>query len=98
MWVQEHHFLVFNYKESGVHVHGIITRDNIPFIINIQTSWQQDMMLKHGHKKAISVDATFATNENKVCFYHSPTLSMLHTMSAKFFAAKLALSYVSPKL
>ena len=67
MWVQENPFLVFYYKESGVHVRGAITRDNIPFTIGIQTAWQQDMMLKHGHKKAVSMDATFATNENKVC-------------------------------
>jgi hypothetical protein len=67
MWVQEHPHLVFYYKESGIHVRGAITRDNIPFTIGIQTAWQQDMMLKHGHKKAVSIDATFATNENKVC-------------------------------
>jgi hypothetical protein len=51
MWVQEHPFLVFYYKESGVHVRGAITRENIPFTIGIQTSWQQEMMLKHGHKR-----------------------------------------------
>jgi hypothetical protein len=66
MWVQEHPSLVFYYKESGVHVRGAITRDNIPFTIGIQTAWQEEMMLKHGHKKAVSIDATFATNENKV--------------------------------
>ena len=75
MWVQEHPFLVFYYKESGAHVRGAITRVNIPFTIGIQTSWHQDMMLKHGHKKAVSIDATFATNENKVCAYKNPTAS-----------------------
>ena len=70
MWVQQHPSLVFYYKESGVHVRGTITRDNIPFTIGIQTPWQEEMMLKHGHKKAVSMDATFATNENKVCGYH----------------------------
>ena len=80
MWVQEHPSLVFYYKESGVHVRGAITRDNIPFTIGIQTCWQQDMMLKHGHKKAVSIDATFATNENKVHSHHRPTVSMLHVM------------------
>ena len=72
MWMQEHPHLVFYYKESGVHVRGVITRDNMPFTIGIQTCWQQDMMLKHGHKKAISIDATFATNENNVCSCHAP--------------------------
>jgi hypothetical protein len=71
MWVQKHPHLVFYYKEFGVHVRGAITRDNIPFTIGIQTAWQHDMMLKHGHKKTVSIDATFATNENKVCCcYH----------------------------
>lgn len=78
MWVQEYPFLLFYYKESGVHVCGAITCDNIPFTICIQSSWQQDMMLKHGHKKCISIDATFAINENKICCYHRP---MLYTMS-----------------
>ena len=77
MWVQEHPFLVFYYKESGAYVRGAITRDNIPFTIGIQTSWQRDMMLKHGHKKAVSIDATFATNENKVCARYLPHSSML---------------------
>jgi hypothetical protein len=71
MWVQEYPLLVFYYKESGLHVRGAITRDNIPFTIGIHTSWQQDMMLKHGQKKIVSIDATFATNENKVCCYRS---------------------------
>ena len=81
MWVQKHPDLIFYYKESGVHVRGAITRDNIPFTIGIQTAWQEDMMLKHGHKKAISIDATVATNENKVCCYSGPFVTMLHTMS-----------------
>ena len=72
--------LVFYYKESGVYVRGAITRENIPFTIGIQTSWQQDMMLKHGHKKAVSIDATFATNENKVRCYFCPCFTMLQNM------------------
>ena len=87
MWVQEHPELVFYYKESGLHVPGAITRDNIPFTIGIQTSWQQDMMLKHGHKKAISIDATFATNENKVSAHYIPYSSMLRTCTAAYFSS-----------
>ena len=41
MWVQEHPHLVFYYKESGIHVRGAITRDNIPFTIGIQM-WVQN--------------------------------------------------------
>jgi len=84
--VQEHPHLVFYYKESGVHVRGAITRDNMPFTIGIQTSWQQDMMLKHGHKKAVSIDATFATNENKVCSIYSPWTVKLKAVTATYIA------------
>ena len=84
MWVQEHPELVFYYKESGLHVRGAITRDNIPFTIGIQTSWQTDMMLKHGHKKAVSIDATFATNENKVSAHNILHTSMLRTRTAVY--------------
>ena len=79
MWVQQHPELVFYYKESGLYVRGAITRANIPFTIGIQTAWQQDMMLKHGHKKAVSIDATFATNENKVSTHKIPYTAMLRT-------------------
>ena len=91
MWVQENPFLVFYYKESGAHVRGVITRENMPFTIGIQTSWQRDMMLKHGHKKAVSIDATFATNENKVCGHIISHGSMLQTTSPKYLAANLML-------
>ena len=84
MWVQENPFLVFYYKESCVHVHGAITRENIPFTIGIQTSWQRDMMLKHGHKKTVSIDATFATNENKVCAQLDSCITMLQTTSPNY--------------
>ena len=91
MWVQEHPFLVFYYKKSGVQVRGAITRENIPFTIGIQTSWQQDMMLTHGHKKAVSIDATFATNENKVCTHNISHSSMLRTTSPKCLATNIIL-------
>ena len=47
MSMQEHHFIVFNYKESGVHVRGAITRENIPFTKGYQTLCQQHLMFKH---------------------------------------------------
>ena len=88
MWVQEHPELVFYYKESGLHVRGAITRYNIPFTIGIHTSWQTDMMLKHGHKKAVSIDATFATNENKVSARNILHTSMLRICNAVYFASE----------
>ena len=58
----------------------------IPFTIGIQTAWQHEMMLKHGHKKAVSIDATFVTNENKVWSHCSPLQCMLQLIGAKFIA------------
>ena len=90
MWVQHNPQLVFFYKESGLHVRGAITRANIPFTIGIQTAWQQDMMLKHGHNKAVSIDATFATNENKVCVHNITCACMLRTCTAACICLRLS--------
>ena len=79
-WVQEHPHLVFYYKKSSVHVCGAITPDNMPFMI------ATNMVLKHGHKKNVSIDVTFATNENKVCCYHASWTIKLQTVRAKYFA------------
>lgn len=71
MWVQRNSDKVFYYTESNnekpISVPGELTGVNMPFTIGIQTLWQKEMMLKHGHRSGISVDATFGTNEKKVC-------------------------------
>jgi hypothetical protein len=66
MWVQENPDLVFYYQDPGGLVDGAITVDNMPFVIGIQTAFQFMMMLQYGHKSAIAIDATFATNDKKV--------------------------------
>lgn len=70
MWVQRNPEKVFYYSESNqknpVKVQGELTGKNMPFTIGIQTEWQKQMMLKHGHRGGISVDATFGTNDKKV--------------------------------
>ena len=35
---------------------------SLPFILGIQTPWQKEVMIKFGHKGAISMDATHGTN------------------------------------
>ncbi|GLJ37316.1 hypothetical protein SUGI_0756990 [Cryptomeria japonica] len=37
--------------------------ENVPFIIGIQTSWMQEMMVKHSHNSIIAMDSTFTTNK-----------------------------------
>jgi hypothetical protein len=69
-WVQRNPEKVFYYNESNqknhVKVQGELTGENMPFTIAIQTEWQKQMMLKHGNRGGISVDATFGTNDKKV--------------------------------
>ncbi len=42
-----------------------INGTQVPFIIGIQTSTQCESMLSYGHNGAISMDATFGTNDMK---------------------------------
>ncbi len=44
---------------------GEINGTQIPFIIAIQTPTQCESMLSYGHNGAISMDATFGTNDMK---------------------------------
>jgi hypothetical protein len=67
MWRQRHPESVFYYSETGDHVRGELSADNMPFTLGIQTPWQRKMMVLHGNKGGVSVDATFGTNEKKVC-------------------------------
>ncbi len=67
----KHQFSVLlsrNWK-IGVEVDGGFTRQNMPFILCIQTPWQNEMMIKHGHQGGVAIDATFGTNEKKVIHY-----------------------------
>jgi len=65
MWVQQNTNLVFYYKKTRVEMDGDVTRQNIPFTLGIQTPWQREMMIEHGHQKDVVVDATFGTNEKR---------------------------------
>lgn len=69
MWVEENKHEVFYYQDGGHAVHEELRGTNIPFTIGIQTEWQRDAMLKHGHESGVSIDATFGTNAKKVNFY-----------------------------
>ena len=42
---------------------------NLPFILGIQTPWQNEMMLKYGYNGAIAMDATSGTNVPKYPLY-----------------------------
>jgi hypothetical protein len=61
--------LVFYYQEIKVEVDGGLTRQNMPFILGIQTPWQREMMIEHGHQGHVAINKTFGTNEKKVIHY-----------------------------
>ncbi len=44
---------------------GEINETQVPFTISIQTPIQCESMLSYGHNGAISMDATFGTNDMK---------------------------------
>ncbi len=54
------------YQEMETKVSNNFNGDNLSFINEIQTQWQKEMMLKHGHHSGVIMDATFGTNENKI--------------------------------
>lgn len=71
MWKEENEESVFHYHEFGnINLNEdapSAIEEEAPFCLGIQTPWQLDMMLRYGHKRQISMDATFGTNEPKVC-------------------------------
>jgi hypothetical protein len=66
MWVIENMEKVFFYQESNVPIEGNLHGGNMPFTIGIQTKWQMEMMLHHGHESGVSIGVTFETNGKKV--------------------------------
>lgn len=66
MWMQENPNSVFFYQEHCDFDLNMISPTEIPFTIGIQTEWQREMMLRLGHLRAVSCEATLGTNKNKV--------------------------------
>jgi hypothetical protein len=69
LWVQANPDHVFFYLEFGdvkTTLLGELNRENMPFVIGIQNQFQFQMMLEHRHESAVSLDATFGTNQPKV--------------------------------
>jgi len=54
MWALENEIFVF-FDKIKINV-------DLHFTLKIQTPWQLRCMLKWGHKRTISMDATFGTN------------------------------------
>jgi hypothetical protein len=65
-WAFQHLKDVFFFQDVGE-----INKIQVPFTIGIQTPTQCESMLPYGHNGAISMDATFGTNDMK---FHLSTL------------------------
>jgi len=49
--------------------------------MGIQTPWQEEMMIEHGHQGGVAIDATFGTNEKiyTLCLIHNTcTCDLIH--------------------
>jgi hypothetical protein len=57
-WALQHPEDVFFFQDVGE-----MNRTQVPFTIGIQTPTQCESMLSYGHNGAISMDATFGTND-----------------------------------
>jgi hypothetical protein len=69
MWVQQNTNSMFYYQEIGVEVDGGLIGQNMFFTLGIQTLWQREMMIGHGHQGGFVINVTFGTNEKKVIHY-----------------------------
>lgn len=58
-WEQRNRSKVFFYEEAN-------ESKGTAFSLGIMSEWQLDMLVKHGHKKVICMDATHGTNRWKV--------------------------------
>ncbi len=81
IWVQQNTNSMFYYQETGVEVDGGLIGQNMPFTLGIQTPWQREMMIKHGHQGGVAIDVTFNTNEkgDTLCLIHNTcTCDLIH--------------------
>ncbi|XP_048436370.1 uncharacterized protein LOC103965988 [Pyrus x bretschneideri] len=56
MWVQRHRKHVFYFQDSS---------GSEPFVLGIQTDWQQQQMLQYGHNNYVAVHSTFGLKKLK---------------------------------
>jgi hypothetical protein len=66
MWTEENRDCVFIYQEHELIDINSDPKEEYTYTLGIQTEWQLQMMAYHGHKSAVSFDATFGTNAPRV--------------------------------
>jgi len=53
--VQQNINSMFYYQKTRVEVDGGLTGQNMSFTLGIQTPWQREMMIEHGHQGGVVV-------------------------------------------
>ncbi len=46
--------------------------------MGIQTPWQEEMMIEHGHQGGVAVGATFGTNEEIYMIHNICACDLIH--------------------
>jgi hypothetical protein len=67
MWVMENPDLVFYYVQHAFLDLNLLNQYDMPFTFGIQTPWQFEMMENFGDHSLVSFNATFGTNQSRVC-------------------------------
>jgi hypothetical protein len=65
LWKDENIKQVFFYQKHGLLNMNKVKQDDAPFTLGFHTDWQMTMLLKFGHRSAISIDATFGTSHSR---------------------------------
>ncbi len=68
MWILKNPNLKKNYVQHVTLDLNLLNQDDTLFTLKIQMSWQFEIIKKIGNQSLVSFDATFGTNQSKVCF------------------------------
>ena len=77
LWVQRNQDSVFFYEQQN-------EAEGTAFSLGLQSSWQLDMLVKHGHQSIICMDATHGTNQWKVRANQNLRLNLVQLVLCSF--------------
>ena len=97
MWTEGNTDSWYHYQKYGnLEVNDPPPSEDDPFCLAIQTDWQLELMVKHGHRSALFMDVTFSTNSPNVFLFatqfplHSYCV-LVHSLLLYFSKMKLDL-------
>jgi hypothetical protein len=100
MWVLENPDSIFFYVQHAPMDLNSQTQDDTSFTLGIQTPWQLEIMQNFGHGSALSFDATFGTNQSRVCPFcyclKCHIINMFHNIVTNVGIMFFAIPFVHP--